>query len=309
MKNLLTCILISSFVFSCTPEKEEAPAPQPAPQTAPAPPSLLKVSSDNPEAIVLNWKDNASNEDGFEIQRKSGDGDFLKISPMYANTTRYTDNVIEVDSTYTYRVRAYNSTGNSSFTNEAQITIYSFVTIGDKKWMKRNLDVDHYRNGDVIPQVTDPTEWAGLTTGAWCYYQNKTANGVIYGKLYNWYAVNDPRGLAPEGWHVATNAEWDAVTEGLGGATVAGGPMKSTEHWTSPNTGATNSSGFTALGGGARIANAAFSNLGTWGAWWTADNDEGDISFYRILYNNNTKSEVYHIYNSYGMSVRCVKNQ
>jgi uncharacterized protein (TIGR02145 family) len=83
--------------------------------------------------------------------------------------------------------------------------------------MRENLDVVTYRNGDIIPQVTDPSLWSSLTTGAWCYYNNDANNGGIYGKLYNWYAVNDPRGLAPEGWHVPTDEEWETLTNKLGG--------------------------------------------------------------------------------------------
>jgi uncharacterized protein (TIGR02145 family) len=102
--------------------------------------------------------------------------------------------------------------------------------------MQSNLNVSHYRNGDVIPQVTDPTAWSSLTTGAWCYYNNDTANGTVYGKLYNWYAVNDPRGLSPQGWHVPTDAEWTNLTSCLGGESLAGGKMKATTLWDSPNT-------------------------------------------------------------------------
>ena len=82
------------------------------------------------------------------------------------------------------------------------------VLIGTQIWTNRNLDVETYRDGTPIPQVTDPTAWEALTTGAWCYYANNTANGIIYGKLYNWFAVNDSRGLAPSGWHVPTRDEW-----------------------------------------------------------------------------------------------------
>ena len=82
--------------------------------------------------------------------------------------------------------------------------------------MLKNLDVSKYRNGDDIPQVTDATTWANLTTGAWCYYENNTANGTVYGKLYNWFAVNDPRGLAPSGWHIPSQAEWVTLQNCLG---------------------------------------------------------------------------------------------
>jgi uncharacterized protein (TIGR02145 family) len=85
---------------------------------------------------------------------------------------------------------------------------YATVTIGTQVWMTKNLDVDRYRNGDIIPEVKDSIAWANLKTGAWCYYNNDPELGKIYGKLYNWYAVNDPRGLAPAGYHIPTDAEW-----------------------------------------------------------------------------------------------------
>jgi uncharacterized protein (TIGR02145 family) len=144
------------------------------------------------------------------------------------------------------------------------------ITIGTQIWSGINLDVVNYRNGDPIPQVTDQTTWNNLTTGAWCYYDNDPANGAIYGKLYNWYAVNDPRGLAPVGWHVPIGTEWTTLINFVGGTPVAGGALKETgtTHWNAPNTGATNSSGFTALGGGSRLS--SFSGLKTNGSFWTA---------------------------------------
>ena len=129
---------------------------------------------------------------------------------------------------------------------------YPVVKIGSMLWTGKNLDVAHYRNGDSIPEIKDSSAWSTLTTGAWCYNENKADNGKTYGKLYNWYAVNDPRGLAPKGWHVATNAEWSELVSLLGGAQEAGGAMKATVHWNEPNDGASNKSGFTALPAGAR---------------------------------------------------------
>jgi hypothetical protein len=102
------------------------------------------------------------------------------------------------------------------------------VVIGTQTWTACNLDVTTYRNGDAIPQVTDPTAWNNLTTGAWCYYENSSSLGCTYNKLYNWYAVNDPRGLAPVGYHVPTEAEIETLRQFLGGTTVAGGKLKST---------------------------------------------------------------------------------
>ena len=107
------------------------------------------------------------------------------------------------------------------------------VAIGSQVWMSTNLNVSTYRNGDVIPQVQDKDAWAKLTTGAWCYYENNAANGTKYGKLYNWYAVNDARGLAPAGWHIPTDGEWTVLSTYLGGEDVAGKKMKSTSGWES----------------------------------------------------------------------------
>ena len=135
------------------------------------------------------------------------------------------------------------------------------ITICNQVWMKNNLSVERYKNGDIIPQVTGPVQWGNLTTGAWCYYNNDPAMGAIYGKLYNWYAVNDPRGLAPAGWHVPNETEWTTLASCLGGEPVAGGKMKSTTLWVSPNTGATNSSGFTALPSGIRNSGGLFNSI------------------------------------------------
>ena len=128
------------------------------------------------------------------------------------------------------------------------------VTICDQVWMKQNLNVVKYKNGDPIPQVTDPSVWAELTTGAWCFFDNDSTTGEIYGKLYNFYAVVDPRGLAPRGWHVPSDAEWTTLGNCLGGDTVAGSALKETgtAHWLGSNADATNSSGFTGLPGGSR---------------------------------------------------------
>ena len=105
------------------------------------------------------------------------------------------------------------------------------IKIGDQTWTIKNLDVTTYRNGDAIPQLEDQEEWANLTTGAWCYYENESDNGTTYGKLYNWFAVNDPRGLAPKGYHIPTDEEWTILSVNLGGESQAGTKMKSTTGW------------------------------------------------------------------------------
>ncbi len=185
------------------------------------------------------------------------------------------------------------------------------VKICDQLWMDKNLDVERYRNGDPIPKVTDPTAWEALITGAWCYYNNDSATyAATYGKLYNGYAVNDPRGLAPAGWHIPSDAEWTAIETCLGGASVAGGEMKETGtiHWQSPNAGATNSSNFTGLPGGRRDDFGSFSNVGVYGYWWSSTQYSTIENFYRFLYfdsddidRNNTRVRK-------GFSVRCLRD-
>jgi uncharacterized protein (TIGR02145 family) len=183
------------------------------------------------------------------------------------------------------------------------------VSIGTQVWKTKNLDVANYRNGDAIPQVTDPAQWGNLTTGAWCWYNNDSATyGATYGRLYNWYAVNDPRGLAPAGWHVPTDGEWTTLTNYLGGISNAGCAMKETgtAHWQSANTGATNSSGFFGLPGGYRVSfiDSYFSSILGEGSWWSSEiNKARTLSNYRTCDITSLFQ-----FSAYGLSVRCVKD-
>jgi uncharacterized protein (TIGR02145 family) len=184
------------------------------------------------------------------------------------------------------------------------------VTIGAQIWTVCNLGVTTYANGDPIPEVTDPTAWEALTTGAWCYYENSTVNGTTYGKLYNWYAVNDSRGLAPLGYHVPTDAEWTTLTTYLGGESVAGGKMKSTgtSLWTNPNTNATNESCFTGLPGGVRNINGEFNSIGSNGTWWSSSENPATNAWFRYLNYNNGNASRYNLNKDYGFSVRLIKD-
>ena len=188
---------------------------------------------------------------------------------------------------------------------------YQSVGICCQSWMVKNLQVTTYRNGDPISKVTDAATWAGLTTGAYCYYNNdSTTYAATYGKLYNWYAVNDSRGLAPEGWHIPTDFEWTTLSNCLGGDLVAGGPLKEvgTTHWTSPNNGATNLSGFTGLPGGSRSVGGTFTDVGLFGYWWTATEDAAGQVWFRGLVYLNDDVDKYNVNKRYGYSVRCVKD-
>ena len=207
---------------------------------------------------------------------------------------------------------------------------YPTVKICNQTWMAKNLDVARYRNGDIIPQVTDPTQWANLTTGAWCWYNNDSSNGAVYGRLYNWYAVNDPRGLAPEGWHVPSDGEWNQLVKCIDPnadttclnciqSPIAGGKLKEvgTSHWMDPNIGASNDYQFTALPGGGRIINSNndFYSKGEVISIWTSTSDNNCVKYREIL---NTESLISrsngcldnpsnNVKNN-GLYVRCIKD-
>ena len=184
----------------------------------------------------------------------------------------------------------------------------STVTIGSQIWTARNLNVDTYRNGDTIPQVQDPVQWANLTTGAWCYYNNNPAIGNIYGKLYNWYAVNDSRGLAPTGWHIPTDIEWTQMTTYLGGDSLAGGKLKDTILWDTPNIGATNSSGFSVYPSGNLSILGYFEDIGKYGVFWTASESNNNVAWFRFLIYNSPSTYRYVNNKNFGFSVRCIRD-
>lgn len=185
-------------------------------------------------------------------------------------------------------------------------TIQPYVQIGTQKWQRRNLDVSTYRNGDIIPYVKDSTQWQNLTTGAWCWYNNDPELGKIYGKLYNGYAVRDNRGLAPEGWSIPTSADWTALASYINGNSntlkVIG-----TTYWTS-DSGATNSTKFTALGTGVR--DPTFNNLKNLGYWWTSTYNSSTATLtYRVITHNTTAITGFSLGSlKYGLSIRCIKD-
>lgn len=187
------------------------------------------------------------------------------------------------------------------------------VKIGDQIWIKKNLNVNVFRNGDVIPEARTTEEWlkAGQEgTPAWCYYENRPENGEKYGKFYNWYAVSDSRQLAPEGWHVATNEEWQTLVDYYGGQDVAGGNMKETgtEHWNSPNTGATNEHGFSALPGGHRDTYGNFFNIRHYATFWSSTNCSKNNAWKRHLSRGDMKVYIDCFNKTAGFSVRCIKD-
>ncbi len=185
----------------------------------------------------------------------------------------------------------------------------STVKIGTQTWCAKNLDVSTYRNGDTILQVQDALVWSQLKTGAWCYYQNKTENGVIYGKLYNWYAVSDSRGIAPTGFHVASDAEWTTLTKYLGGGAADKLKETGTIHWKNTSLFTTNSSAFSALPGGCQISSGQFAGICYQGYWWTSTEDNTNNSWSRWLdYKSGDVYRISPIDKRSGFSVRCIKD-
>lgn len=207
-------------------------------------------------------------------------------------------------------VLSFRTTDSTSSVTDIDGNTYKTVKIGSQWWMAENLKVTHYRNGDAITNVTDSATWGALTTEAYCDYNNNVSNVATYGRLYNGYAVSDSRIIAPTGWHVATDAEWQALVDFMGGDAIAGGKLKEawTTHWTSPNVGATNECGFNALPGGFRFNSGQFYGIQAHGNFWTSTLASSVTAWYRFVHCTN--SEVAHFTSGLtaGFSVRCVKD-
>ena len=196
-------------------------------------------------------------------------------------------------------------TPTSTTITDGDGNVYHAVQIGVQTWMLENLKTTKYRNGDPIPNVTNGTSWVNLTTGAYCNYNNDANNGATYGRLYNWFAVYDSRKIAPAGWHIPTAAEWATLASYLLGKGGAGARLKEagTTHWASPNTGASNSSGFTALPGGQRVDDGTFFQIGVQGCWWISDQVWGQYMFSSdIILHDDAFPQIC------GLSVRCIKD-
>jgi len=207
----------------------------------------------------------------------------VALDEIYSGTTYYVRAyATNAEGTGYGDILSFTTTGDPPTVTDIDGNVYDTIQIGDQVWMAENLKVTHYRDGTAITHVIDHAEWGALTTEAYCIYNNNASNEVdTYGALYNWYAVADAHNIAPEGWHVPTDAEWQVLVDYLGGDEVAGGPMKEagTTHWLDPNTGATNESGFTALPGGHRGDN----DMGGYAYFWSGNEDFSYNAWGRIL--------------------------
>jgi uncharacterized protein (TIGR02145 family) len=315
MKKILTLLLGIILFLGCTKDDKS--------EAVPAPPENLTGEVISTTAINLTWTDRSTNETGFKIERKLEGGTFEVIGTTATNIATFSDKGLTQSTNYIYRVYSYNEGGKSPvYSNDLTLTTYSTipsVTIGTQTWTTKNLDVATYSDGTLIPQVTDPYAWASLTTGAWCYYNNTTANGTTYGKLYNWYAVagihdTDPntpnKKLAPTGYHIPSDAEWTTLTTYLGGESVAGGKMKArgTSLWVSPNQDATNTSDFTGLPGGSRSGKGPFNGIGDDGFCWSSSEDSTTFAWCRVLYYGSGSAYRGSGNKWNGFSVRCLSD-
>jgi len=186
------------------------------------------------------------------------------------------------------------------------------VTIGEQIWTLENLNVGTFRNGEAIPEAKTNEQWKAAYTNeraAWCYYNNDPEKAKVYGRLYNWYAVNDPRGLAPYGWHVPSDEEWTSLVDFLGGEDVAGPKMKAASGWNDGGNG-NNSSGFTGLPGGHRYyEDSEFYHNGNIGFWWSSTSNDKWNAWYRALHYSYSNAGRDNGGMNTGFSVRCVKDK
>ena len=228
---------------------------------------------------------------------------------------------VEVDTTFTYTCApAFSACGDPV---SYQGYDYAIVLIGEQCWFAENLRSENYQNGEAIPTGLSDTEWSSTTLGATAVYGDgssycttDTPDGDAcdetwslneYGRLYNWYSVDDARGLCPSGWHVPTDEEWTVMTDFLGGEFAAGGQIKTDYGWYNGVNG-TNSSGFSGLPGGGRLENGYFGSAGSYGGWWSSSPFGGSYARSRYLSSYNESVYRSYDYNQYGFSVRCIKD-
>lgn len=269
---------------------------------------ISRSTSLNPTCIIQIGQTNDHANPGMAIrkcaasviQMQYSSGDLLKFtgrSDVYGTVIM---DVPAESKTITFNFVPCNDYDNNN---------YTVVQIGGQLWMAENLKTTKYSNGDDIPEVTGQSNWMGLSTGAYCYFGNDPDNAPVYGCLYNWYAAIDVRNPCPANWHVPSDAEWIVLTSFLGGEAIAGGKMKETGivHWFSPNTGATNESGFTVIAGGSR-SYGNFDFMGYGGSFWSTTPFDDIFAWNRDIFYYNTMANRHGTDKKSGLSVRCIKN-
>ena len=281
-------------------------------------PSLSAWGVDSTK-ITLKWS-NVTGATGYTLESASDStGPF---SQLYSGSdTIYSQTGLTNNQNVWYRLKATNATQASEWSDMAGAVangtviyvdgnVYHTVAIGTQVWMVENLKTTKYNDGAAIPLVTDGTAWAALAAPGYCWFNNdSSSNKNTYGALYNWYTVNTGK-LAPTGWHVPTDSEWSVLTTYLGGESVAGGKLKEagTAHWNSPNTGATNETGFSALPAGCRLPTGSFYEIDNFGGWWSSTVAYTTSTWGRYVAYNLALVDRSTSPKKQGFSVRCVRN-
>ena len=270
------------------------------------------ITSDGGETITARGVCWSTSQNPTTSNSKTTDG---------TGTGSFSSSITGLNPNTTYHLRAYaiNSVGTAygsdiAFTTKSTISTntdpdgntYTTVTIGTQVWMTENLRTTKYNDNTAIPLVTDNTSWGKLTTPGYSWYNNDPTTKIAF---YNGYTI-DTRKLCPTGWHVPSDAEWTILTDYLGGESVAAGKLKEigTSHWNSPNTGATNSSGFTALPVGGRSFNGNYDTMGLLALWWSSTATSTTTAWYRFIMVNDNKVTRFNPCKCYGYSVRCLKD-
>jgi uncharacterized protein (TIGR02145 family) len=352
MKKIISCLAITVLLFACSKTEQPLPADQELAREA----SLkgqggntINNVTTNPASSILSF----TAVSGGSVS-SSGGGNTVKEKGICYNTSgnpttgdskvpsgsgsgSFSCILVGLSGSTTYYVRAYAiKKEGTAYGNEISFTtatcncgssgtftdidgnVYHAITIGSQEWMLENLKTTKYRDGTDIPNVTDDTWWS-QTTGAYCNYNNDESYVATYGRLYNWYAVDNEHNLAPEGWHVPSEEELMVLVNYFGGGSVAGYGLKEAglAHWLSPNL-AYNSCGFAAIPGGYRTAGTSFAAIGMRGTWWSSSAIISSLVEAQYIRLHNDQGNVYGIGGgwssswkdkAYGYSVRCIKDQ
>lgn len=289
--------------------------------------------------VVLSWLQEATPVSGFKIDRKVAPGDWKNIASVGEEVLSYTDTDLAGPKLHEYRIYAVAGNNQSDMTF-AEITpvfpdgttraltyhgdTYRTVWINNREWMAVNLSTSRYRDGSSIATGLTNTQWQNTNAGAFAIFPHAeiadltSVDGVLkaYGALYNWYAIDDSRGLCPPGWHVPSRADWDDLVAYAGTAVNAGGKLKSVRtvpgphpRWESPNTGATDDYGFSAIPSGGRGYDGTYSGLGYFTFFWTSTSFNVDNAWARLLVANSVQIGSGDVDKNLGLSVRCLRDQ
>ena len=288
--------------------------------------SLNGTINANNQTAIISFEYDTTSSYGHTI---AADPDTVTGSEITHVSAYLTD--LTPSTTYHFRVKSESSAGTSYGTDQSFSTsgisksviifnpnktygsltdiegnIYKTILIGTQTWMAQNLTTATYNDGSAIPFITHGTTWSLLSSPGYCWYNN---DSLLYGAMYNWYAVNTGK-LCPTGWHVPTDAEWTTLTNFVGGENTASGKLKETgtTHWVTPNSGATNESGFTALPGGFRNSSGVFGNITRYGYWWSSTEASSTEAYFRDMSYNYVATDRSRSNKISGISVRCIKN-